>query len=547
MIALSSIFFSECVNAQERQSPKTKQVTDVKQTWVDSVYNSLNEKERIGQLFMVAAYSGGEGYNKDLIVKLIKAHQIGGVIFMQGTPEKQAALTNEYQKMAQVPLLIGMDGEWGLGMRLTGVHDYPRQMLLGATRDTALVTQMAAEIAAQCKRLGVHIDFAPDIDVNNNPKNPIINFRSFGQDKTWVAKLGIAYMKGLQQNGIIACAKHFPGHGDVSVDSHKDLPVIKKSAAAINNLELYPFRELIDAGVKSIMVAHLEVPALDNTPHLPTTLSHKVVTDLLKENMGFDGLVFTDALNMKGVTKYYPDGETDLLAFLAGNDVLLFSQDVPLAIQKIEKAIEQGKASRKDLEYRVKKILKAKFDAGLNNFQPIDVNNVTEDLNINTDNFWQKAASQSVTLVKDEAGLLQKINEPNKKIAYLPLHASSGTTTFGNLLQGKYPDLKKVTTQSSLEDYDVVVVGIHRLSLYPGKGGRYGISASQVAFIQKLSKQKNVCFVVFGNAYFMKYLCAAGTSIVTYEDNTFTESAAMKVLTGAQQAMGSLPVTICNN
>lgn len=540
MIFLSlTAFLSFCFlnsNAQSRLQ---------EQAWVDSVYNQLSPQERIGQLFMVAAYSGGENYNQADIEKLIKAHQIGGVIFMQGTPEKQAAQTNEYQQMAQVPLLIGMDGEWGLGMRLTGVRNYPYQMLLGATRDTQLVRKMGAQVAAQCKRLGVHIDFAPDVDVNNNPKNPIINFRSFGQDKDWVAQLGIAYMKGLQDNGVIACAKHFPGHGDVSVDSHKDLPVVDKSIEEIRDVELYPFRKMVAAGVKSIMVAHLQVPAMDNTPHLPTTLSKKVVSDWLRDSLGFQGLIFTDALNMKGVTKYYPDGETDLKAFLAGNDVLLFSQDVPLAIKKIQNAIASGQATEADLEQRVKKILRAKYEAGLNDFQPINMENVTTDLNGQTDRFLGEAAAKSITLVKDENKLIKALNQPGAKVASLSIKVNDGAIRLDDNLKQNYAGVKTVTSAAGLEKYDVVVVGIHNLNRYPGNSGSYGLSANQLALIKALANKKNVCFVVFGNAYLMKYLCDASTVIMAYEDNQFTESVATEVLKGKLPANGVLPVSSC--
>src|SRR5690606_32673434 len=300
-ILLAICLCTQVANAQFRFKGK----------WVDSVYNSLNQQERIGQLFMVAAYSGGEKLNQTDIEQLLASHQIGGLIFMQGTCEEQARLTNLYQKQAQVPLLIGMDAEWGLGMRLTGVHNFPKQMTIGATRDTSLMYDIGAAIAAQCKRLGVHVNFAPVIDINNNPKNPVINFRSFGEDKAWVSQLGIAYMRGLQDNGVMACAKHFPGHGDVEVDSHLDLPVVQKSKQELQQLEFYPFKKLIDAGVQSMMIAHLSVPSLDPTPNTPTTLSSKVVTDILRKELGFQGLTFTDALNMKGITKFYPSGEAD--------------------------------------------------------------------------------------------------------------------------------------------------------------------------------------------------------------------------------------------
>lgn len=518
-------------------------IARMKKIWVDSVYNALSQQEKIGQLFMVAAYSGGKNANSATIEHLIQKHQIGGLIFMQGTPEAQAKLTNQFQKKAQVPLLIGMDAEWGLGMRLTGVTDYPKQMTLGASRDTALMYEMGKEVAAQCKRLGVHINFAPVIDVNNNPKNPIINFRSFGEDKHWVAKLGIAYMQGMQDNGIIACAKHFPGHGDVSVDSHQDLPIINKNKEELESIELYPFRQLIHAGVKSIMVAHLSIPALDNTPHLPSTLSKKIITDLLIKKMDFHGLIFTDALNMKGVTKYFPDGETDLKAFLAGNDVLLFSQDVPLAISKIENAIKNGKASQEQLENSVKKILAAKYEVGLANFKPIILENINSDINQSTNSFFEKAAKETITLVKDENHILDKINKPNSKLAYLSIN-NSGTDYFKEELSKRYKNLS-IATDATINAYDAVIVGIHSYATYPGKGDTYGLSTSEIKLIKSLNKKKNVIFIVFGNAYLMQYLCPAPAVIVSYEDNIFTEQTAFKVIERTLKAKGILSVTSC--
>jgi len=547
---LGILFFAQtsCAQENEQHTPNTTPSTHnsqvaQKKKWVDSIYNSLNQQEKIGQLFMVAAYSGGKNMNNTVIEQLIKNHQIGGVIFMQGTPDAQAKFTNQFQKSAQVPLLIGMDAEWGLGMRLTGVTDYPKQMMMGATKDTALMYQMGKEIGSQCKRLGVHINFAPDVDINNNPNNPIINFRSFGENKELVSKMGIAYMKGMQENGILACAKHFPGHGDVSVDSHQDLPVIKKSKEELEELELYPFQQLINAGVKSVMIAHLSVPALDNTEHLPSTLSRKIVTDLLIKEMEFKGLIFTDALNMNGVTKYFPDGETDLKAFLAGNDVLLFSQNVPLAISKIENAIKTGKASEKDLERSVKKILSAKYDMGLSDFQEIKTENILEDINTATDNFKNKAAQNAVTIVKDENQILEKLKRKDAKVSYISIN-NSGIDYLKKELEDKYKNLS-IATNSAGSDFDAVVVSIHSYATYPGKGATYGLDVNQINLIKSLSNKKNVIFVVLGNAYIMKYLCDAASAIVTYEDNIFTEKAASAVLDGSREAKGTLPVTTC--
>ena len=325
--------------------------------WVDSIMKKLSPDERIGQLFMVAAYSNKDAKHIAEITNLIKQNKIGGLIFMQGGPVRQATLTNKYQKLSKVPLLIGMDAEWGLSMRLDSCVVYPRQMTMGAMQNDSLIYEMGNDMARQCKRLGVHISFSPDCDVNNNSKNPVIGSRSFGENKYKVAEKAIMYMKGLQDNGVLACGKHFPGHGDTESDSHKTLPVISKSKEAMDTLELYPFKQLINAGIGSIMVAHLFVPSYDSTTNQATTLSKPVVTGLLKEQLAFKGLVITDALNMKGVSDFYGPSEVDLKALLAGNDVLLFSGNVPKAIALIKVAISKGEISQNEIDLRCRKIL----------------------------------------------------------------------------------------------------------------------------------------------------------------------------------------------
>lgn len=536
--------------------PMHAQQFEFKNRWIDSVYNSMSETERIGQLFMVAAYSGGENANKDAIEKLLRARQIGGVIFMQGTPEAQAQLTNKWQGMSPVKLMIGMDAEWGLGMRLTGVKNFPRQMMIGATRDTALMYEMGTAVAMQCKRLGVHIDFAPVIDVNNNPKNPVINSRSFGDDKEWVSKLGIAYMRGLQDNNVMACAKHFPGHGDVSVDSHLDLPVIKKTKAQLSETEFYPFNQLIKAGIKSVMIAHLSVPELDNAVNTPSTLSHKIVTDLLKNEMGFKGLVFTDALNMKGLTKYFPDGETDLRAFLAGNDVLLFSQNVPLAISKIQWAVKTGKVSAETVAAAVKKILAAKYEVGLYSFKPLNEEHVTEDLNTSTNSIREKISRAAVTIMKDQYKLAGKLKAP-VKVAYINVNGAKTENQLSLQLQKnfKQTNLQYMPANADAaiakqimdktKNNDLIIVGIHDLAIYPGKSGTYGLTTAQISLLQQLSKNKNVIFAVMGNAYSAKAICNAGSIIIGYEDDIYSQEAVYEVMTGVLKAKGKLPVHPC--
>ena len=525
----------------------------VRKHWVDSVYNALNEDERIGQLFMVAAYSGGKNFNEEQITKMIAGHQVGGLIFMQGGPIRQALLTNKYQRMAQVPMLISMDAEWGLGMRLDSVRSFPRQMMLGAARDTVLVFKMGAAIAAQCRRLGVHIDFAPDVDVNNNPANPVINSRSFGEDKGWVAQLSRAYMKGLQRNGVIACAKHFPGHGDTNADSHKDLPLIPKSLAQLDTLELLPFRQLIAAGVKSVMVAHLEVPSLDTAVHVPTSLSRNTVTGLLKEKLGFNGLIVTDGLAMQGVTKYFNGGEAELRAFAAGNDILLFSQDVTAAIGKIRKAIDTGTIPMVALETSVKKILAAKYDAGLNTWKDIDTTNITNDLNKSVDDIRLQAAKGAITLVKDDNQVLSRLNE-NMSIGYVGINANNTTPLYEGL-KDKFIGMKsywlpkgsaagdgqKILDQ--IKDHDATIIAIHNINFTPGNN--YGLNDEALNLIQQAGCRSNTMVVLMGNAYAMQYFCGAGSALVTYEDDSLIETVAADVLLKRIKAHGVLPVTAC--
>ena len=555
--ALLTLFLFTIATSYGQKNRTQADITAARNRWVDSVYNKLTQEERIGQLFMAAAYSGGKNYNEELVTKLIADHQVGGLIFMQGGPVRQAVQTNRYQKMAQVPLLISMDAEWGLGMRLDSVKSFPRQMMLGATRDTNLVYNMGAAIAAQCRRIGVNIAFAPDVDVNNNAANPVINSRSFGEDKTSVARMGVAYMRGLQKNGIIACAKHFPGHGDTNVDSHKDLPLITKSVPQLDSLELYPFKQLISAGVQSVMVAHLDVPALDSAEHMPATLSANTVTHLLKEKLGFRGLVITDALNMQGVTKYFPAGEADLRAFEAGNDILLFPQDVPAAIAKIKVAIDAGVIPQSALFTSVKKILTAKYVAGLSSWKNIDTTHITDDLNQSVEPLRMQVAKAAITLVRDDNQVLKKMNE-NMRIGYVGVNVPAGkSTTLYDALEDEFDNIKSEwlpkgspadTVQKILDGlskYSVNIIAVHNLNFAPANN--YGLGDEAITFLQQAACRNNVMVVLAGNAYAMQYFCGGNSVMVGYEDDSLTELAMADVLLKNTKAKGRLPVTACVN
>lgn len=541
IIVISSFMHTTIVHAQFEVKSS---VIANRINWVNNVYNDLTLEEKIGQLFMIAAYSGTSKQNDTFIAKLIEQYHIGGLIFMQGTPAAQATQTNRFQRMSKVPLMIGMDAEWGLGMRLTGVRNFPRQMMLGATKDSNLVYSLGSLVAEQCKIMGVHFNFAPVVDINNNPQNPVINFRSFGEDKYLVTKLGLAYMHGMQNNEVLASAKHFPGHGDVDIDSHYELPVIHKSKAALLEQELHPFSALIEGGIASVMVAHLSLPQLEPQAKVPSTLSYNIITKLLKEEMQFDGLIITDALNMEGVAKYFPVGEVDLKAFQAGNDILLFSQDVPKAVTAIKKAIENGIITEERLAYSVKKILRQKYDLGLHTMRLLNTQELDEKLNASVDSFFHVAAQKSITVLNESPTAFSKLTQPNVKIAYMPINGEHAS--FEEMLQDAFPNIQTVNSKSQLDKYDVVIVGVSGLSLYPGKDKQYGIAATAHAQLSSLALLQNSITIFFGNPYAASNYCQQSNVIITYEDHIATQRVAVDVLQGKLKAIGTLPVSICS-
>jgi beta-N-acetylhexosaminidase len=330
--------------------------------WVDSIFNSLTQEEKIAQLFIIRAHSNLPQDHIEKVIEQIKKYNIGGLCFFQGGPIRQANLTNYYQSISKTPLLVTIDAEWGLGMRLDSVQLLPKNMMLGAMQNNNLVYEVGKTIGLQCKRMGIHINYAPVVDVNNNPANPVINDRSFGEDKNKVANFSVDYTKGLQDEGVMACAKHFPGHGDVSIDSHLDLPIINKSFKSIDNLELFPFKQQIKNNVGCIMTAHLSVPAIDSSKNLPTTLSTKTIKNLLQKKLGFKGLTITDALEMKGLTKHFIGGEAAAKSLIAGNDLLCLPEQIDSCIYQIKKSLENKTLSKNQFEASVKKVLLAKYN-----------------------------------------------------------------------------------------------------------------------------------------------------------------------------------------
>ncbi len=374
--------------------------TPAAERWVKKKFRKLSKDQRIAQLMIIRAHSNLGPEHIAEVTNLIQKYNIGGLCFFQGGPVRQANLTNYYQSIAKTPLMISIDGEWGLGMRLDSVINFPRQLMMGAVPDAKIIYAFGKAVGEQCKRLGIQVNFAPDVDINNNPMNPVINDRSFGEDKYKVALYGIQYMKGMEAARVLASAKHFPGHGDVTVDSHKDLPVINKTRAQLDELELYPFREIIKAGVGSVMVAHLSIPAIDSTPNLPTSLSSKAINGLLKGELGYTGISFTDALEMQGVAKFFPKGAASAQSLIAGNDLLCLPGDIPGSIAAIKQAIKEGKLSWDIINERVKKVLLVKYHLGLHTITPIDTNNLVADLNAKTNEIKETLSNNALTLLK---------------------------------------------------------------------------------------------------------------------------------------------------
>jgi beta-N-acetylhexosaminidase len=525
--------------------------------WADSLMAGMDDDALIGQLFMAAAYSNLDIQHRDEIEMLVRKYKIGGLIFFQGGPVRQAQLTNFYQGAAEIPLFIAMDAENGLGFRLDSTMTFPKQMTLGAIEDNVYVYEMGAEIGRQCKRLGVHINFAPVADINSNAQNPVIGMRSFGESKEKVAEKALAYMKGLQDQQVLAVAKHFPGHGDTDSDSHLTLPVLKHDETRLESVELYPFKKLIEGGVQGIMVAHLFVPAMDNTPNRATTLSPKVVQEKLKTEMGYNGLVFTDALNMKGVSAFYEPGEADVKALLAGNDVLLFSENIPNAIRKIKEGLQKKTISRDQIKASAKKILKAKYWAGLNQQKPIDINHLYEDLNTSSAKAlnWE-LYRYALTVIKREETQLPVRQMAGTRFASISIGAKDPQplerylrkyADFRSFRLRKNPDVSEwQAIFDSLARYEVVVLSLHQTDKLPGKDGSYGLGATSLAFFQKLNERfkEKLIVTVFGNPYSLKPFLPAQNLICAYEDHEASMSVLPQLIFGAGTYSATLPVSV---
>jgi len=520
------------------------------QKWVDSIYSSMTIEEKIGQLYMVQVFSSQDEKTKNNIIKLIKDQHIGGLIYSKGGPVRQAKLNNELQAISKIPLLVGMDAEWGLSMRLDSTYAFPWNMTLGAIKDPLLIEKTGRYIGEHCKRLGVHFNFAPVVDINTNPKNPIIGNRSFGEDRDNVTEKALAFMKGMQSAGVLANAKHFPGHGDTEADSHKTLPTINFNVKRIDSIELYPYKALIKNGLSSVMVAHLNVPSLESRADFPSSLSKNIVTDILKTRLEFKGLIFTDALTMKGASNFSETGAIDLAAFNAGNDVMLMSEDVSIGVSKIKEAYEKGEISEERLAHSVKKILMAKYKVGLNKYKPIGTYHLVEDLNrLKDDVLYEELLENAITVIKNEANILPLLRLETKKIAYVKLGDADGSVFLNELK--KYTKVHEVKADkldgliNKLNNYNIVIVGFHKSNENPWKS--YKFTDKELVWLYEMSRTNTVILNVFSKPYTLLDLKTTENfdgMMVSYQNSKIAQQKAAQLIFGGIPAKGVLPVSI---
>ena len=543
-----SLLFNE-VTSQTSADPLLVFGDEYQMKWVDSVYSSMTLNQKVGQLFVVQAVSNKGISHKTKILDEITSNRVGGIIFSNGSAEEQVKLTNLYQEMSDIPLLIGMDAEWGLSMRLDSTFSFPWNMTLGAISDNELIKHVGNRIAAHCKRIGVNFNFAPVVDINTNPKNPIIGNRSFGESMQNVSSKSLSYMNGQQQMNILSSAKHFPGHGDTSTDSHKSLPIINHKKERILNVELKPFENLINNGLESVMIAHLEVPSLEKTRGLPSTLSFAIVTELLRYRLGFKGLIITDALEMKGLSSFKSKGNLDMLAFKAGNDILLMSENVSKGISSIINEYNTGSITEERLSYSVKKILKAKYKVGLNKFSPISTYDLDNDLNSVSDEILnEKLVENSLTVIKNKENIIP-IKDLSKRVGYLSFGNDSNTSFFSYL--NKYSkvnylsNLDFTNVDDLISKYNTIIIGIHANSNTPWKS--YKIKKEEINLINHISKKVNVILNVFGSPYSLnsfKNIKHIKGVIISYQNSVVFQQKSAQLIFGAIDSKGILPVSI---
>lgn len=524
--------------------------------WVDSVFNTMSLEQKIGQTIMIRSFSDRDAAYFKEIESTVKKFHVGGVCFFKGKAVSQVEATNMYQRAAKIPLFIATDGEHGVGMRLTDVTGFPYMMTLGATRDAKLMKEMGVAVAKQCKRLGINVNFIPSVDVNNNKDNPVINHRSFGDDRELVAKMGVAYIEGLQGEGVLATAKHFPGHGDTGVDSHYSVPVINYDRKRLDSLELYPFNKAIDANVWGVMIAHLSVPALDNMKGNVASRSREIITDLLKEEMGFKGLVFTDGLEMKGYAGGKPTGEAEVESIMAGVDVLLLPLDTEKTFNAILAAVKSGKITEAEIDQKCRKILQYKYRTGAANIKAVSTHNLLSDLNSTDVKLLIKRIFESaITVVTNVDGMIPIEDVSGYKIASLSIGGKAGSdflkmmrnyATIDSYILSSKPTAEELAAMATkLKNYNLVIADVQNSSIFASK--KYGISDNVYPFLSKLADNKSVILNFFANPYSLtKFadLSVFKAVICSYQDRIETYEASAQIIFGALPAKGVIPVSI---
>lgn len=549
-VPLLSILLLPLIGFSQDNSYPLKTIDSLDQKrWVDTKYDTMTLQEKVGQLFMVRAFSNQGSEHVESIKQLIKQNHIGGLIFSKGGPVRQAKLNNEFQALSKMPLLIGMDAEWGLSMRLDSTYAFPWNMTLGAIKDNSLIERTGKHIGEHCKRLGVHFNFAPVADINTNPKNPIIGNRSFGEDRDNVTEKSLAFMNGMQKAGVLANAKHFPGHGDTDSDSHKTLPTINFSRKRIDSIELYPYQKLIDHGLSSVMVAHLNVPSLESKAGIPSSLSGNIVTNILKDSLQFNGLIFTDALEMKGVSNYDDSADVDLAAFMAGNDVLLISEDPAKGISKIMEAYDKELISEQRLAHSVKKILMAKYKVGLNNYRPVVINNLYSDLNRKKDDLlYEELMENAITIVENQNELLPLRNLDTKSIAYVSMGDDDGSVFYNTLKKyGKVHHIKARRLDEilkKLKSYNTVIIGLHRSNDNPWKS--FEFTPKELVWLYEIARSNTVVLDIFVRPYALLDLKSFRNFegvVVSYQNSEISQRKSAQLIFGAIPSKGTFPVT----
>ena len=523
----------------------SNQPKDEMETWVDSVYNSLSDEQRVGQLFAWAFPTTDVKASKKQISEYVEKYHLGWAYFADGPAANHAELANYVNSISTTPVAIGLDGEWGLSMRMPNTPRFPKNMMLGAVQDDMLLYEYGQEMARECKEVGVNVNFAPTADVNSNPLNPVIGTRSFGEDPDNVAHKVVAYSRGLEDSGILSVAKHFPGHGNTETDSHKTLPVIDRSLANIEAIDLPPFQSYIDAGLSGIMVGHLQIPAL-KTGNNPTSLVSGVVTGLLKQKMGFEGLVFTDALLMKGARK---DGKPNgLKAFLAGADVLLEPYNIEKSYKEVLDFYKKGGDKEKAVELTVKKILRYKYALGLNHYKPVNLNGMMDRINSRQSQLvLRKLYAAAMTIIKNEGGCLP-VKHLEDKISVAVVGEKDGaadkflsTCALYTSIDQKHINESSAASWASSADAKTIVIGVF---------GHDAAAQNAVKKAVKNAGDAKVVLVFFVKPYalsdFSDAIASADAVIEAYEEHEYSQEYAAQVVFGGSDATGRIPVTIKN-